>query len=133
MNDFRRELDSELASMIDSGDPETSAAIKSLVGKRKTKQLLTDEIRDQSLDFLTAKPDRLKAILTRFPDFCKTCRESGAPRAAEILEAIADRYTRRDYNIDCDTLTFIGIHLDKNGYKQEAIRCYNRAEAIISE
>ncbi|MCL2301541.1 MAG: hypothetical protein FWC27_15480 [Firmicutes bacterium] len=133
MNDFRRGLDSELASMIDCDDPETSAVIKRLAEKRKTEQLLTAEIRNESLDFLTAKPDKLKAILMKFPDYCRTCRESGAPRAAEILEAIVDRYTRHDFNIDCDTLTFIGIHLKKNGYKQEAIRCFNRAEAIISE
>jgi len=133
MNDLTKTVDDELAVMVDSGNPETSAARKRLAEKRKTEQLLASEIRNQSLDFLTAKPDKLRAILMRFPDFCRNCRESGAPKASEILEAIVDRYTQLDYNIDCNTLSFIGIQLDKNGYNQEAIRCYNRAEEIISQ
>jgi len=133
MNDIKKTIAIELASIADSGDPEESALVKRLAEKRKREQLLTDEIRNQSLDFLTAKPDKLKAMLPQFPDYCKICGESGAEKAAEILGAIVDRYIQHDYFIDCDTLTFVGIHLRKNGYKQEAIRCFSRAEAIISE
>ena len=133
MDDLLQGLDSELASLIDLGDPETNAVIFDLAEKRKTEQLLSGEIRNQSLDFLIAKPDKLKAMLMRFPELCRSCRESGASKAAEILEAIVDRYTQSNYIIDCDTMTFIGIHLKKNGYTQEAVRCFKRAGKIISE
>ena len=128
--DFKSSLDTELA-LIDGND-EVGAVAKRLREKRKAEQLLTTELKDLSLDFLLAKPDKLRAILIKFPDLCKMCQESGATRATEIIEVIVDRYTAQNFNIDCDTLTFVGIHLNKNGYKQEAIRCLNRAENMLS-
>lgn len=133
MNDIRKIVDCELATMRDGDDPEVNAAIKRLTEKRKNEQPLTDVIKEQSLDFLTAKPSKLKAIITKFPEYCKNCQESGSARAISIIEAIVDRYVGQDFDIDCDTLTFIGIHLNKNGYKQEALRCWAKAENIISK
>jgi len=129
--ELKNSLDTELAIIVDGGD-EVSNAAKRLSEKRKAEQLLTTETKELSLDFLSAKPDKLRTLLTKFPEFCRICQESKTTRASDIIEAMVDRYVG-DYDIDCDTLTYIGIHLNKNNYKKDAIRCFNKAENLISK
>ena len=128
-----RELDSALAIEIERvDDPGTKAVMESLNQKRRAARPLTNAIKDLGLAFLTAKPGELKELIEDFPEFCKSCQESGAKKANDIIEAIVDRYAAKDYDIDCDTLTFIGIHLNKQNFRDDATRCWRRAEEIIS-
>ena len=129
----KNDVSKELLEFTESGESKAAKKALELLELMRQPSFKATDFLARSVAFLTAEPANLESVKEQMYDYCQQCKTLGTPVAVQNLKCIVDRYISEGFKIDCDSLTYIGIQLGKSGYDDYAIRCFERAKALITD
>ena len=119
------------AGQYDGLSPKVRQAMLRLEDKKRLLSFKSNDFNLKCIAFFSANADELAQNgKEEFFSFCEECKNQKANR---IIEAIIDRYTAPCFKTDCDTLSFLGLQLGRCGFDDDAVRCFVRAEELITD
>ena len=115
----------------DGLSPKVRQAAKHFDDKKNSPSFKNNDFNLKCIAFLTAEAEELtKTGIHEFFNFCLECKER---KTNYIIQAVTDRYVSPIFRIDCEVLSFIGLQLGKCGFDDDAVRCFTRAEELITD
>ena len=124
------DLDALKEIPVDDGTA-SGIAVAKLLKKKQKYTLRSDNYDKRCVAFLKVPADILiESCRDVLPSFCEQVKEH---RDDDVITAMTDRYTGDKFEIDCNTLTYIGLQFRKYGFDQDAARCFDCAGELIGD